>query len=366
MDNQSSLIELIKKNRVIIVLGSGGVGKTTTAMALAAAASQIKGKVGLISIDPAKRLADAMGIELGYDMKKINLPNGTLWAAMLDQKAVFDQVVGRFAPSKKIFQKILDNKIYQSISANLGGPQEFMALAKLSELADQDYDCIIVDTPPDTHALDFLNKPSILGDFMDRRVMTWMIKPFSLAQKLGIFKAVSAGEKLMFGLAKVTGLKMLQSLAEFLVLMESTISGLHRSGETVKGLLQQDNTCFLLVTTATTSGAISSVNIADQLEQHSYHLDHLIFNREVPQDLKLCLSFYDDHKESLSELEPLLASLKKRYGQQQKNADVIKRHCQSLFSQTLHVSHMDEQATIVHDLSTLTKFARTLVSGDNH
>ena len=360
MENQ--ITQLINKYKVIITLGSGGVGKTTTSTAIATAAAIQGKKVALISIDPAKRLADAMGIKLGFEMTKVRLPEskGELWAAMLDQKAVFDQLVKKYAPSPKIYNQIFSNQIYNSISGNLGGPQEYMALAKLSELADGDYDLIVIDTPPDTHAIDFLDKPSILSDFMDKKVMNWLIKPFTLAQKMGLLKAVSASEKLMFGLAKVTGVSMLQKLAEFLVLMETTISGLHKSGEKIINLLQNQNTCFLLVTTATSSGTLSSINIATLLKQYGYQLSAIILNRQIPEIYQQGIKFWKSSKESLSSMETEFINLEKRYLDQCKNTAAIEKAIHSIFNSQIEVIPIEEKRQIVHDLATFIKFSTSL------
>ena len=196
------ILSLIHDHRFIVTLGSGGVGKTTTAVALAVLAAMEGKKVGLLSIDPAKRLADAMGIKLGSALSPIKIPGsdmkGSLHGAMLDQKAVFDEMVDRWAPSKSIKEKIYENSIYKEVSANLGGPLEYMALAKLQAMSEDDsFDLIVLDTPPDTHALDFLERPNALSGFTEGGVMTWLIKPFYLAQKLGAGKLLRASGKLM-------------------------------------------------------------------------------------------------------------------------------------------------------------------------
>ena len=225
--------DLIAKHRVIVAVGSGGVGKTTTSAALATLGAKMGRKVALISIDPAKRLADAMGISLGSTFSKVEFPenlevSGSVFGAMLDQKAVFDEMVQKWAKSDKVREKIYANSIYQAVSENLGGPLEYMALAKLHAISeDSTFDLIIVDTPPDTHALDFLDRPNALAGFMERGVMTWLIKPFHIAQKLGAGRIIRAGGKMMSGIAAVTGVKMLQMLAEFLILRTPFVVSAH-------------------------------------------------------------------------------------------------------------------------------------------
>ena len=150
--------KLLKERRVFVLLGAGGVGKTSCSIGLAVAAARRGLRVGLLSIDPAKRLADALGIPLGHQLQEISLGpglplHGSLKAAMLDQKAVFDAMVRRHAPDAATAAKILDNKLYKAASGKLSGSLEYMALAKLQDMVeDPSYDVIILDTPPDTHA----------------------------------------------------------------------------------------------------------------------------------------------------------------------------------------------------------------------
>lgn len=274
--------------KVVVMLGAGGVGKTTSAILVAMLGAMAGRKVALLSIDPARRLAAALGLPLGNQLKRITLPEGfgakgTIDGAMLDQKAVFDAMVRRYAPSDVVAEKILAHQVYRAISANLSGPLEYMALAKLHELSeDHRYDLIVLDTPPDTHALDFLARPNVLAGFMENRVMSWLIKPFLLAGKLGLGKLFSAGEKLMGGVAKVTGVSALHSFGEFLVLMQEVIEGFHSSGEKIVQLLGRKDTAFVLVTVPTAAAARSAIHLTKQLNEMNYEAAAVIFNRCLP------------------------------------------------------------------------------------
>ena len=270
------LEHLVKNSRILVTVGSGGVGKTTCSIALALMGARLGLRVGLLSIDPAQRLADALGIPLSHELRRVQLHHsisGQLEAAMLDQKAVFDDLVRRFAPSPSVAAKIFGNAIYREVSSNLGGPLEYMALAKLDLMLSQGaYDLIVLDTPPDSHALDFLAKPNILAGFIDNGVMSWMIKPFHLAQKLGAGVLLKAGGKMMSGISAVTGIKMLKLLAEFLVLLEDVILGLNRVGREVTLALKQSSTGFVLVSAPAYNAVRSSQFIMQVLRQNQFPL----------------------------------------------------------------------------------------------
>jgi len=282
------LATVIDSHRVLVLLGAGGVGKTTSSIIVALAAATRGKRVALLSIDPAKRLATALGIPLSNELAPLQMTAdfqgaGTVHAAMLDQKAVFDQVVDRHTPSPQLAAKIKANTVYQSASTNLGGPLEYMALAKLMDLArDPQFDLVVLDTPPDTHALDFLARPNMLGSFMDTHVMNWLIKPFTLASRLGIGKLFSASERLMGGVARVSGFEPLKQFAEFLVLMQDVIEGLHKSGEKTVELLKRPDTGFILVSVPTPSAMRSITNLASQLVKMSYKPCALLINRCLP------------------------------------------------------------------------------------
>lgn len=306
----------LAQKRIVLLLGAGGVGKTTSSIALAFWAAMQGKNVALLSIDPARRLAAALGIPLSLNLQEINWrenseekkdfssqeKQGRVFAGMLDQKAVFDHMVLKHAPSAEIARKILAHPLYQSASTNLSGPIEYMALAKLQELADDPtYDMIIVDTPPDTHALDFLARPNVLGGFMDQGVLSWLIKPFLMASRFGLSRFLNTSERLMGGISRVTGLGALTSFAEFLVLIQDIIEGFHKSGERIVSLLHQKDTGFVLVMVPTQAAARSAFNIHHQLGNLGYKIDLVVFNRTLPRDLTEALDlFLRDDQEVLS------------------------------------------------------------------
>ena len=287
----NDLEKLMDRRKTIILLGSGGVGKTSCSLGVAILAARKGKKVGLLSIDPAKRLASAMGISLGSNLKTIDFGShlemkGSLDAAMLDQKAVFDDMVKKHAPSPETAQKILEHPLYIAASTKLAGPSEYMALAKLQEMIEsKEFDLIVLDTPPDTHALDFLSRPNILSGFMENKVMNWLIKPFHVARKMGVNKLLTVGERLMGGLTRVTGIQALSVMTEFLVLMQQVIEGFHKSGEKLLETLHSKETGFVLVTSCHNAALRSAKNLAEQLVAYGYALDGVIFNKCMPLNL---------------------------------------------------------------------------------
>lgn len=291
--NRLELEALINERKTIILVGAGGVGKTSCSLGVAIFAARHGKKVGLLSIDPAKRLAKALGLPLGSQLKPIVFDEarnmkGSLEAAMLDQKAVFDSMVNKYSSDRETAKKILEHPLYISASTKLAGSSEYMALAKLQEMINSNkFELIILDTPPDAHALDFLNSPNILEGFKENKVMNWLIKPFNVARKMGAQKIISVSERLMGGLSKVTGLQALGTVADFFVLMQHVIEGFNKSGETLLRTLRDKETGFLLVTSCQNGSLRSAENLASQLSKFDYVLDGVIFNKCLP-------SFIDD------------------------------------------------------------------------
>ena len=367
-DNGTKLSEmeiLLNKSRVIVTVGSGGVGKTTSSIAMALIGARLGKRVGLLSIDPAKRLADALGIKLGSELRRVALKadiKGTLDAAMLDQKAVFDEMVQRFAPNARVAEKIFQNSIYKEVSSNLGGPLEYMALAKLeSMLSSGQYDLIVVDTPPDSHALDFLSRPNILSGFIESGFMSWMIKPFHLAQKLGAGAIFKAGGKIMNGISSITGVKMLKLLAEFLVLMEEVIIGFNRVGREVSNTLKEDSTGFVLVSAPYNNAVRSAAHLLQELKTNNYPLLALIMNRNLPFDLQSSIQRFEGQADGLNPiLKPGLEILQNRQRYAASLADELLAKARQSAGKGVHLLLLEEQGQMIHSEETLWGFADAL------
>jgi anion-transporting ArsA/GET3 family ATPase len=246
---------ILDRKRVCICAGPGGVGKTTTSAAIAAGMAARGRKVAVLTIDPAKRLADSLGLpELGNEARRVDsetlaaagIPadGGELWAMMLDAKATFDEVIRENAPDAETRERILSNRIYQQLSAALAGSQEYMAMEKLYELsAEADYDLLVLDTPPSRNALDFLDAPRRLVQFIEGRALRVFMRPTGLASRM-----VGGGATMMFSiLRRITGVDLLDDLAEFFQAFGGMVGGFRQRARKVNELLADERTCFLVV-----------------------------------------------------------------------------------------------------------------------
>ena len=251
----ASVAELLDDKKVCICAGSGGVGKTTTSAAIAAGMAARGKKVAVLTIDPAKRLADSLGLpELGNTERQVDpalfaeagveTEGGELWAMMLDAKATFDEVVRRHAPDAETRDRILSNRIYQQLSAALAGSQEYMAMEKLFEIwAEDRYDLLVLDTPPTRNALDFLEAPRRLTQFIEGRALQVFLRPTGFATKI-----FGRGASMGLGVLKrITGVDLLQDLSEFFQAFSGMVGGFKERAERVNELLADRRTSFLVV-----------------------------------------------------------------------------------------------------------------------
>lgn len=357
-------LKLVTEKKVLVTLGSGGVGKTTTAVALAVLGSLQGKRVGLLSIDPAKRLADAMGIQLGGQLTKVPFASdsgvgGSIHAAMLDQKSVFDEMVDHWAPNEGVKEKIFQNRIYKEVSENLGGPLEYMALAKLEAMVESgDFDLIVLDTPPDTHAIDFLNRPNALSGFTEGGVMKWMIKPFHLAQKMGAGKLVEVGGRLMSGISAITGVSMLRMLAEFLVLMEDVIKGFSVAGKKVSQVLRDNSTSFVLVAAPSYASVRAAETLAEELQKGHYPLDGLFLNRCMSDELEESLKRFE--AAGIDKSLPGSHLLFKKRDQGHELQRKLQTYIAAKYGTTVPIVKIEEQRNFVHSLDAILGFAKNL------
>ena len=228
--------------------GSGGVGKTTTAAALAMGMAERGLKVAVVTIDPAKRLADSLGLEeLGNEPRLVEGLDveGELWSLMLDSKRTFDALIERLAPDPSTVEEVLSNRIYQQLSSAVAGSQEFTAIAKLYEL-DQDggFDLLVLDTPPSRNALDFLDAPRRLAGFFQGRAIKMFLRPAGLGGRI-----LGRGTGVVFGLLeRLTGVDLLHDLSVFFRALGGMIDGFTERARRVGLLLSDPGTTFLIVT----------------------------------------------------------------------------------------------------------------------
>jgi anion-transporting ArsA/GET3 family ATPase len=249
-----NVADILEGKEVCICAGSGGVGKTTTSAAIATGMAAQGSKVCVLTIDPAKRLADSLGMEeMGNEAKRVDPAlfaaqgvqmEGELWAMMLDAKATFDELVRRHAPDEETRDRVLSNRIYQQISAALAGSQEYMAMEKLFELHSEGrFDLLVLDTPPARDALDFLDAPRRLTQFIEGRSLKVFIKPTGLGMRIA-----GRGASVMFSILKrLVGFDLLADLSEFFSAFSGMVEGFQERAKRVNDLLADPATSFLVV-----------------------------------------------------------------------------------------------------------------------
>jgi anion-transporting ArsA/GET3 family ATPase len=276
-----SLADVVARHRVVICAGSGGVGKTTTAAALAVHGAEQGRRTIVMTIDPARRLADALGLRtLGNSARRVNIGGGVLSAMMLDQKGAWDALVERYAPTDEVRQRILANRFYQHLSGSFAGSQEYMAIEQLAELhASDDYDLIVVDTPPTRHALDFLDAPRRIAAFLDRSVIRWFIKPYFSAGWSTLRVVNRAAGSVLRRLEDATGVKALVEISDFFNSMSALFDGFEARVQTVDRLLHSKHTAFVLVTSPEEQVLSEAEEFCRQLAALSVPLRAVVFNR---------------------------------------------------------------------------------------
>jgi len=285
----ADVVARLEGKRICIVAGSGGVGKTTTSAAIAMGLAASGKRVAVVTIDPAKRLATALGLdELGNEPHLVDPAvfataglemRGELWALMLDSKRTFDELIGRLAPDEQARDEILANRIYQELSSAVAGSQEFTAIAKLYELdREGDFDVIVLDTPPSRNALDFLDAPDRLTGFFEGRALKLFLAPTGIAAKV-----VGRSTGVVFGVLKrVTGVDLLQDLSTFFRALAGVIDGFTERAAGVKALLNDPGTTFLIVTSPQREPVEEAIFFHGKLREARMPFGGLIVNRVTP------------------------------------------------------------------------------------
>jgi anion-transporting ArsA/GET3 family ATPase len=271
---------------VLVTTGAGGVGKTTTAAALGLAAARAGRRTLVLTIDPARRLAQAMGLEgLSDEPSKVELDApGELWAMMLDMQTTFDRLIDRHATSKSNAQAIKENRIYRTLSSTLSGTQEYMAMERLHELHDTgEWDLLIVDTPPSRSALDFLDAPNRMTSFLEGRLLRLLMKPGMAAGK-GVGRMVGFGATAFMKVAgRVTGMELLDDLAQFFRNFEGMYAGFKERAEEVLALLQEPSSQFVVVTSPEPPPLREAHYFLERLEKEGLHAAGVVVNRIRPE-----------------------------------------------------------------------------------
>jgi len=278
----TSLRELVEHRRILVCCGSGGVGKTTTAAVLALEAARAGRRAVVVTIDPAKRLADALGLEglTGTPSRIEGDWPGELWALMLDTKSTFDDLVVENASSPEQGQRILANRFYRNISGALSGTQEYMAMEKLYELNQRsDFDVVVVDTPPTRNALDFIDAPRRLTRFLDHRLFRMITSPGR-----GVLKAVNvAAQTFLRTVAKVVGAEVIDDAVAFFQAFEGMEQGFRDRADAVFHLLSDHDTAFVLVASPRRDTIEEATFFAEKLAEADISVRALVVNRMHPR-----------------------------------------------------------------------------------
>jgi anion-transporting ArsA/GET3 family ATPase len=272
----SSIEAVIEGVEICICAGAGGVGKTSTSAAIALGAAQRGRRVAVLTIDPAKRLANALGLErLGNEPRRVAgvEGDGELWAMMLDPKRTFDDLVETYASDDRTRDAVLSNRIYNELSGAVSGSQEYMAMEKLYELhMERRFDLLVLDTPPTRNALDFLDAPERLQRFIDSRSLRFFLSP-------GV-KLLGRGSGLLFAvLQRVTGIDLLRDLSDFFQSFGDMSEGFSQRAERVHELLGSDAATFVLVASPRRDAIDDAIFFHDQLHRRGMPFGGVVVNR---------------------------------------------------------------------------------------
>ncbi|MBA2625262.1 MAG: ArsA family ATPase [Acidimicrobiia bacterium] len=282
-ERSATLAQLVASKEIVVTCGSGGVGKTTTAAALGTMAADILGgRVLVLTVDPAKRLANAMGLEAfgNVETKVASSSRGELWAAMLDTKASWDDLVRRHAPDARTRDAILANPLYQNVTGRFVQSHDYIAMERLYDLhSSGEWDLIVVDTPPTRNALDFLEAPERMAEFFSSRLLRWLLVPYRS-------RLLTAASKPFYQIAdRILGSAFLQDIAEFFLLFQSMYDGFVERARAVERVLEDRRTTFVVVSTLEHAPVREAEFFIDALADRGLHLGALVLNKVLPEEL---------------------------------------------------------------------------------
>jgi anion-transporting ArsA/GET3 family ATPase len=289
-----TLVGQLEDLEVIVCCGSGGVGKTTVSAALGLAlAERTNRRVLVLTVDPARRLATALGMRaIGTEPVKVSRArlrkagvelNGEMFAAMLDMKSTFDRMVTRMAPTRRDAQRILENRFYQGISDSFIGSHEYMAIEALYELHEAgEYDTVIIDTPPSRNALDFLEAPNRLTDFVGAKLLSWLAGP----TRFGMRAMNLAAGPFLHMADRLLGADVLSEVAEFVTDLQKIYGGVQQRARDVYRLLRSPEVGFIVVTTLEPAAFAEAEFFCSRLREYRMPLRGVIANRTLPDSLR--------------------------------------------------------------------------------
>ncbi len=310
-----TMSELVRDASVIVCCGSGGVGKTTTAAVIGMHSARAGRRAVVVTIDPAKRLADALGLDAGLSSEPQRIDavvgageagdggGGELWAMMLDTAATFDGLVRTHAEDPEQVDRILENRFYRNMAGAMSGTQEYMAAETLHSLHHDDrFDLVVVDTPPSRNALDFLDAPGVLSRFLDHKIFRLAMLPTRSGLK--IFGA--AAQPIFKAIGRIVGSDVLTDSLAFFQAFSGMETGFRERADDVIALLRADRTAFVVVASPRHDTITEAVWFAEQLQEQGVPLAAAIVNRLVP-DFGVVEVVLD--KQASSELVALLANV---------------------------------------------------------
>ncbi len=290
---EAGLDAILGSSRVVVCVGQGGVGKTSTSASIAMQAAYAGRRVIVLTIDPARRLANALGLpEIGNEEKvvgdqafalaQIAPPSGRLTAMMLDIKRTWDEVVSRYHPDPARRDRLLHNKLYEALSSALAGSQEYMAMEKLYELSQRKndrLDLIVLDTPPASNAMDFLDAPSRMLDALDNDATRWLLEPYTSAGRI-THKLFDAGSSFFIRtIARFTGAELIESLAELLAGFQGMFDGFRDRAKAVRTVLEAEDTTFVVIGTPREAAVNEARAFRDRLVERKIKVGAMVLNR---------------------------------------------------------------------------------------
>ncbi|HUI48425.1 MAG TPA: ArsA-related P-loop ATPase [Acidimicrobiia bacterium] len=294
----TTLEQLLAAKEIAVFCGSGGVGKTSVAAATALGATvRLGGKVLVLTIDPARRLATALGLEgLGNRAHRVEPgilkaagiePRGELWAAMLDTKQSWDDLVLRHAPDEETAYRILENRLYTNLTARFVQSHDYIAMERLFDIhATGEYDLIVVDTPPTRNAIDFLDAPARMADFFGGRLLRWITLPYRVGGRRGT-RVLNVASRPFYQVAdRILGSQFLQDIAEFFLNFQSMYEGFVTRARAVERLLHDKRTTFAVVTTLEAAPLHEAERFCSALVARDFHLGALVLNKTLPDYLR--------------------------------------------------------------------------------
>ncbi|HYC57779.1 MAG TPA: ArsA-related P-loop ATPase [Candidatus Binatia bacterium] len=284
---RSPLAGVLAGKRLIVLVGEGGVGKTSTAAAIGYASARAGERVGVLTVDPAPRLGDALGIrDIDAAPRAVTLPadsEGALVAMRLDSKRTFDRMVERYAPSEQAARTLLQHPIYEAVSGSLGGSEHYMAFQRLYELVEAgEQDVLVVDTPPATNAAELLSAPARLTGLLDTGALSILAEPARILARAGGALARASMSVLLALVERITGDALQKSVGEFVRLFGDILSGLEDRAREIDALLRAPQTAFVLVARPRSQDIARAVRFHDALAEIGIEVAAIVVNRVTP------------------------------------------------------------------------------------